>query len=212
MTKRQRTVIFGAMLLAAMAATPLIKASAKDWSVIRVGTEGDYPKFSYTDSSGKLHGWDIDLVNALCEQIKAKCEFITMPFDAEIPALLQGKIDMISSINITDERKKRIGFTNKHYNIPNRFVAKKDSGLSVTKQGLSGKTIGVTSWLDPGKLCSDNFADVATIKAYKSQDEANLDLVSGRIDATVAQELILQDQITEQASGRQFCLFWPRVN
>lgn len=186
-------------------------SAAKDWTKIRVGTEGTYPKFSFTDSAGNLQGWDIDIVRAVCEQMAAECEFVVIPFDAQIPALLQGKIDMIASINITEERKKTIGFSNKHYNIPNRFVAKKESGLSISKESLTGKVIGLQTGTIQENYVRDNFGDVITIKLYRSQDEANLDLVSGRIDLTIGQAVVLQDGFLGEPEGAGFEFVGPDI-
>jgi arginine/ornithine transport system substrate-binding protein len=186
-------------------------ANAKDWSTIRVSTEGDYPRFSYTDPTGNLKGWDIDIVNALCEVMHAKCTFTRMPFDAEIPALLAGKVDAISSISATDERKKKISFTDKHYNIPVRFVARKGSGLKITPEGLKGKTVGVQTGSIQERYADDNFGKVATIKRYQSQDAANLDLVNQRIDTTLAQVLVLQDGLLNKPQGKDFEFVGPEL-
>jgi lysine-arginine-ornithine-binding protein len=185
-------------------------ASAQE-KVIKVGTEGDYPRFSYTDTAGNLAGWDIDIVKAVCEEAKLKCEFVRQSFDGMIPALLAGKIDMISSINVTDERKKAIAFSDKHYNIPYRWVAKRTAGLEPTKDGLKGKVIGVQSGTIQENYVRDNFGDVAKIQLYKNQDEANLDLIAGRIDATIAQALVIQEGLLDKPEGKEFAAVGPEI-
>ena len=185
-------------------------ASAQE-KLIKVGTEGDYPRFSYTDTAGNLAGWDIDIVKAVCDEAKLKCEFVRQSFDGMIPALLAGKIDMISSINVTDERKKVISFSDKHYNIPYRWVAKRTSGLEPNKEGLKGKVIGVQSGTIQENYVRDNFGDVVKIQLYKNQDEANLDLIAGRIDATIAQALVIQEGLLDKPEGKEFSVFGPAV-
>jgi len=135
-------LIAGAALLAATGF-----ASAKDWSTIRIGSDATYPPFESQDSSGNIVGFDIDIMNAICADIKAKCTYVNQDFDGIIPALLAGKFDVIdSSISITPEREKTIDFTNKYYNTPAAIIAPKDSDLKgVTKADLAGKTIGVQS-------------------------------------------------------------------
>src|SRR5689334_18216746 len=68
-------------------------AAAGDWSTIRIGTEGAYKPFNYYDSAGHLQGFDIDLAQALCDRVGAKCEFVAIQFDGIVQALLDGKID-----------------------------------------------------------------------------------------------------------------------
>ncbi len=179
---------------------------------IKVGTEGDYPQFSYTDTSGRLTGWDIDIVNAVCAEAKLKCEFVRQSFDGMIPALLAGKIDLISSLNINEERKKMIAFTNKHYNIPGRWVAKKGSGFEPTKEGLGGKTIGVQTGSIYERYVADNFKDVADIKLYKNQDDVNLDLITGRVDATFAQALVMLQGFLATPEGAEFQVYGDPVD
>src|SRR6185437_6630070 len=92
-------------------------ASAKDWKTIRVGTDATYAPFESQDASGKIVGFDIDIMNAVCADIGATCTYVNQDFDGIIPALQAGKFDVIvSSLSITPDRQKVIDFTNKYYN------------------------------------------------------------------------------------------------
>ena len=83
-------------------------AQAQD--VVRIGTLSDYPPFEYKDASGQLKGMEIELGNAMCKHMQAKCEYVTMDFDALIPALKAKKIDaVLAQMSITAERKKSCG-------------------------------------------------------------------------------------------------------
>jgi arginine/ornithine transport system substrate-binding protein len=208
---RTRTIGHLGLVVAIGAALAAGHATAKDWKEIRVGTEGDYPRFSYTDSTGNLRGWDIDIVDEVCKRLQAKCTYTRIPFDGMIAALLANKIDLISSINISEERKKRIGFTHKHYNLPNRFVTRKGVALTVSKEGLKGKTIGVQNGSVQEKYVRDNFGDVATVKSYTTMDQVNLDLTAGRLDTAFGQVLVLQDSLLDKPEGKAFEFVGPLI-
>jgi polar amino acid transport system substrate-binding protein len=179
-------------VLALVAATGF--ASAKDWTTIRIGSDATYPPFESVDSSGKFVGFDIEIMDAICADIKATCSYVNQDFDGIIPALLAGKFDVIdSSISITPEREKTIAFTNKYYNTPAAIIAPKDSDLKgVTKADLAGKTVGVQSSTTHAAYAEKTFTD-STVKYYPSLDPAKLDLASGRIDALNDDVVVLTD-------------------
>ena len=158
-------------------------ASAQD-KVLKIGTEGAYPPFNNLTADGKLEGFDIDIANALCDEMKVKCEFVTQDWDGIIPALQAGKFDaIIASMSITPERAEKVDFTNKYYNTPPAIAAPKDSDIKgVTKEDLAGKTIGVATSTTHFNYSTKTYTD-STIKGYPSSQEFMLDLANGRLDA-----------------------------
>lgn len=157
-------------------------AQAED-SVLKLGTEGVYPPFNQLTKDGKLEGFDIDIGNALCEQMKVKCEWVTQDWDGIIPALLAGKFDaIVSSMRATPERAEKVDFTDKYYEVSPAFVVPKDSDLKgITKQDLAGKTIGVAAGTTHYNYLTHTHPG-STIKTYPSSPEEQLDLANGRLD------------------------------
>jgi polar amino acid transport system substrate-binding protein len=167
-------------------------ASAQD--KIRIGTEGAYPPFNFFDANGELQGFDVDIAKALCDEMGAECEFVAQDWDGIIPALIANKYDaIIASMSITEERKEKVDFSNKYYSTPPAMIVPKESDLAAADPAaLAGKSVGAQSATTHATYLEDKYTD-ASIKLYGTQDEANLDLVSGRLDAIVADSVVLSE-------------------
>lgn len=172
----------------------LSSAEAKDWSKIRIGTEGAYPPFNSLTSDGKLVGFDIDISNALCAEMKVECEFVTQDWDGMIPALQAGKFDaVIASMSITEERLQKVDFTNKYYNTPPAIVVPKDSKLTGTSDAdLKGILLGAQSSTTHSNYAEEKLPS-AELKLYPTPDEYKLDLANGRIDAAIDDVVVLSE-------------------
>lgn len=173
---------------------------AGQWSAnaeqIKVGFSPEsYPPFYTQDASGNWGGWEVEMTKAICAEAKLDCVFTPIPWDGMIPALKSKKIDVImNSMSITEERKKEIDFSDKYYNNPASIVGLKGQTFDATPEGLKGKAIGVQVSTNHAAYAKKHFGGTAAeIREYQTQDEANQDLVAGRIDATQAGAVVLSD-------------------
>lgn len=161
---------------------------------LKFGTEGAYPPFNNLTADGKLVGFDIDIGNALCAELKATCEWVVQDWDGMIPALQAGKFDAaVASMFITEERKTQVDFTQPYYRTPAAFLALKTSPLSGVSAGdLDGKTIGVQ-----GSSVYANYVETllpaSKLKAYGAIEDMFADLASGRVDAVNDDLIVLQN-------------------
>ena len=204
-TKLTLSALFAACLLT----TPVM---AKEWKTVRFGVEGAYPPFSWTDASGEIKGFDIDLANALCQQMAVKCELVAQDWDGMIPGLMARKYDaIIAAMSITDERRKKVDFTAKYAHIPNRFVAAKGTTLELTPAGMAGKRIGVQRATTHDKYLTDNFGSDVTIVRYGNADEAYLDLKAGRVLALLADASAIDQGLLSKAGGDKFEYVGPAL-
>lgn len=186
------------MLAAALIATT---AMAKAEDTIRFATEGAYPPFNERAADGSLIGFEIDLGQALCEKIKRKCEFLAQDWDGMIPGLLANKYDGIfASMAITEERKKKIDFTDKYYQTGGAFVTRKGATIDVNDKALGGKVIGTIPGTTQCYL-EKTFPD-ATIKVYETADSLYLDLVSGRVDAALSDAIAIDFGLLKTERGK----------
>lgn len=170
---------------------------------VRMGTEGAYPPFNFVNNAGKLQGFDIEIGNALCTVMKVDCEWVMQDWDGIIPGLLAKKYDtIVASMSITEERKKKVDFSKKYYVTPAKFVRKKGSGIEITDASLKGRTVGVQRATVAENFLRDNFGNLVKIKAYATQDEANLDFVAGRVDLLVADSVVLLEGLLNTDAGK----------
>jgi octopine/nopaline transport system substrate-binding protein len=185
-------------------------AQGKQWTKVRIATEGAYAPWNFTAPGGKLDGFEVDLANELCGRMKVQCEIVAQDWDGIIPALNASKYDVImAGMNITDKRLEAINFTRPYAGGPHGWGVLKSGPLaqlagtgdrySLTTQGdqakkvidtwrqqLKGKTIGVQVATTNGAFVEKYFKDVATIREYKTTEQHDLDLVAQRVDAIFA--------------------------
>ncbi len=179
-------------------------AQAQAITELKLGTEGDYPPFNALNEKKELIGFEIDYGNALCEKMKVKCTWVVQDWDGIIPALLTKKYDVIiAGMNATEERAKRVDFTATYTKTPISMIsAKATTSNDLTPAALKGKAVGAqgstihANWLE-------KFYKDSNIRLYPKQEDANLDLLNGRLDYIVADRLALEDFLN--AKGKDCC-------
>ena len=197
---------------------------------IKIGTEGAYPPWNSKDASGKLIGFEVELAWTLCRYIGQQCEIVEQDWDGMIPALIMRKFDAImAGMSITAERQKAISFSQGYADEVASLAVMKGSslegldtpaGINLTKPdaaakkalktltgALAGKTVCVqTATIHQNFLDSGDVGKV-NVRTYKTQDEVNLDLASGRCDAALAAAVAFSDYA--EKSGKPVVLTGP---
>ncbi|MFP3603751.1 ABC transporter substrate-binding protein [Paraburkholderia sp. SIMBA_053] len=183
-TTRVKTML-SAALLALMAASTM--ASAKEWNTIRIGVDPTYPPFESIAKDGTVVGFDVDLGNALCEKLKAKCVWVQSSFDGLIPGLRARKFDVIlSSMAANAKRREQIDFTDRLYRNQTRLIAKDSAHLLPEASKLAGKRVAVEQGTVQETYAREKWASSGVeVVAYPSYDQAYSDLTAGRVDAVL---------------------------
>lgn len=178
-------------------------ASAVHAETLRLGTEGAYPPFNYVTPEGKVAGFDIDIGLELCKRIGAECEVVAQDWDGIIPGLIAKKYDfIIASMFITEERKQQVAFTEPYYKAAMTHVVPKDSDITeFTDESLKGKVVGAQAGTTQGDYAVQMYPD-ADVRLYPTQDEASLDMASGRLDVMVGDMLPLLDFVEKTEDGK----------
>lgn len=168
---------------------------------IRIATESNFKPFSYLDTQGNLAGFEIDLANALCEEMKAKCEIVSQDWDSLIPSLQANKADAImAGMSITEERLKVVDFSDSYFDNTLVLIGKK--GDATTINDLAGKTVATQQATVSADYLAKNYPD-ATVKTYDKQDNAYLDLTAGRAELMLSDIMPVTDWLTTE-QGQSF--------
>jgi ABC-type amino acid transport substrate-binding protein len=180
------------VIAAAIGAVLLSSASAEE--TIKIGIDAAYKPFAYVEANGELAGFEIDLIHAVCAEIKAKCELSNVPWDGIFTALETGTIDMIgTTVTKTAVRLEKYDASRTIYRVGFAFMVPKDADISKGLDGLKGQPIGTIvgtqSYYDYIKNVLGEDAD---IRGYDTADAAVLDLDAGRIAAFQSDNLQLE--------------------
>ncbi|MGL5294304.1 MAG: transporter substrate-binding domain-containing protein [Aeromonas sp.] len=185
---------------------------AKETPVLRIGIEGAYPPFSWTEPDGQIKGFDIDMANALCDEMQVKCVLVKQDWGRIIAGLLSRNVDaIIASMDITPERLRKVDFTQKYQHISARFAAKRGTPLQLKEAFMQGKKVAVQRATTMDGYMTDNFP-TARIKRYGTIDEAYLELIAGRVDYVLADSVAISDGLLKQATGQTMAFVGPSLN
>lgn len=170
---------------------------------VRVGIAAEpYPPFASPDAAGNWVGWEVEIINAVCAAAEMECEITPTAWDGIIPALVSGRIDAImASMSITEDRLQTIDFSDPYYNTPTVIVGQRGMEMEATPEGLAGMVLGVQVSTIHQTYAQQYFEGETEIRTYQTQDEANQDLAAGRIDATQADSLAMDDFLNSEAGA-----------
>nr|WP_109591060.1 ABC transporter substrate-binding protein [Psychrobacter immobilis] len=186
--------------------SPDAAETAATGDVLRIGTEGAYAPFNYTNADGTLGGFDVDIANAICADMKVACEITAQDWDGIIPGLKAGKYDaIVAAMSVTPEREQQVSFTEPYFSNTLVFLAKKDSSFDpsnsddINAHSIAAQRSTISSqWLE--KVYPN-----ADMKLYDTLSNAFLDLGSNRVDAMVSDKLPALEWLGS-TSGSQYAL------
>jgi lysine/arginine/ornithine transport system substrate-binding protein len=183
-------------------------AAQAETNTLRFGVEASYPPFESKSPSGQLQGFDIDVGNAVCNQLKVKCVWVENTFDGLIPALQARKFDVINSaMNITAKRRESIAFTPPIYVVPMVMIAKRGSSLMPNVKSLQGKRVGVQQGSSQETFVKTHWEKAGvSIVSYQEQDQVYADLTAGRLDAAVQEAQTAQDGFLKKPAGQDYAI------
>lgn len=197
--KMIRCLISGAAIAVLLAVSAVSAAEP-----LKVGIAAEpYPPFTYKSADGSWTGFEVELAGAVCAEAGLECQITPTAWSGIIPALNSGKIDLImTSMSITAERDKVIDFSNPYYYTRGAYVASKDMDIEIP-EGLDGKILGVQAATTHAAFARDALGDSGVdVKIYDTQEQANRDLLAGRVDVVLADQIPMAEFVErDEAAG-----------
>lgn len=166
------------------------EGSAATGKVLRIATEGAYAPFNYTNADGTLGGFDVDIANAICVDMKMTCDISAQDWDGIIPGLKAGKYDaIVAAMSVTPEREQQVSFTEPYFSNTLVFLAKNDSTFDPSNSSdISSNSIAAQRSTISSQWLETTYPK-AEMKLYDTLSNAFLDLGSDRVDAMVSDKL-----------------------
>ncbi|EPR4992168.1 arginine ABC transporter substrate-binding protein [Vibrio navarrensis] len=169
----------------------LVSANVAAQQEIKFAMEATYAPFEYMDENNQIQGFDVDLANALCKQMQAKCSFHNQAFDSLIPALKFKRYDAaISAMDITEARLEQVSFTDAYYDNSAAFVS--IAGKVADQGALKGKRVGVQNGSTHQSYLLEQMAGVTAVP-YASYQDAFIDMKNGRIDSVFGDTAVVAE-------------------
>lgn len=192
-----------------MASTLLSPAFAAE--TVTIATDATFPPFESIDQNGKLVGFDIELMEAICKEATLDCNIIGAAWDGMFPSLIEGKYDaLISQLTVTEKRRKVVAFSDIYDHPIFRFVAKSGANITLTPDGVAGKVIAVQTGTPMDAYVTAHMPN-ATIKRYDSGSAPYLELANGRADLALGYQAQIVHSFLKTDDGKGYELTGPEM-
>jgi polar amino acid transport system substrate-binding protein len=164
-----------------------------------VGTDTPYPPFEF-GKAPDYDGFDIDMVNAIAEELGVETKYQDTSFDTIFTDVAQGKFDMVASAStITPERQQTVAFSDPYYSAQQALLVPTGSDIA-TVEDLDGKTVAAQNGTT-GKAYAEDETDAGTVQGYPNGPAAIAALKGGQVDATIIDQPVAQDAIDKGQTG-----------
>ncbi|MGG3467927.1 amino acid ABC transporter substrate-binding protein [Neobacillus pocheonensis] len=198
--KRLATIILVIAALFTIVTGCSSKSAGKEDNTLVIGIDDKFAPMGFRDENNKIVGFDIDYANAAAEKMGYKVKFQPIDWSTKEAELSSGRIDLIwNGYTITDDRKKKVLFTKPYLKNAQVVVTKADSNIT-KMDDLAGKIVGLQSLSSAADAldASPIKAKIKTVTEFADNVQALSDLKSGRLDAVVIDEVVINYYMTKE--------------
>ncbi len=211
-TRRMLALATYSLILLAGTGCAVVPAPENPWNEIRFGVEADVPPFEYRTAQGELAGLDIELGNALCAELNARCVWVDQPYATNIAALQAGHFDAIMPMTATPARREIVDFTHDLYALESRLVVRRGASLLPNPQSLKGKRVGVLAGTSREAFAKARWAPQGVVvRSFGPNAELIKSLLAGEIDATLQNTLEIKQALLNTPQGAAYAFAGPAV-
>ncbi len=194
-------LVFG---LLACVVTGCGSSEETDATVLRVATAAPYAPYESMNEAGELEGFDIDLGNAIAEELGYTIEWVNLDFDAALLEVQGGTVDMmIAGLSPSDERKEVMDFSTVYYSddTANMVVTLSSNGYTSVDD-----LVGLIAGCQDGTIQQTTVESILddysmTLETRKQYADIVLEIINGNIDFMVC----------EEANAIEFCNTYPEL-
>lgn len=178
-----------------------------DKDTLIVGLDDTFAPMGFKDENGEITGFDVDLAKAMGEKLGKTIEFQSIDWNMKETELNGGNIDFIwNGYSISDERKEQVDFSVPYLKNRQIIITLADSDIN-TKADLAGKAVAAQTGstavdaieAEPEVMATFNGGKPVT---YESNNDVLMDLEAGRVDAAVADEIIVRYYISKKGEEK----------
>ncbi len=196
-----RTAVITAFALLALGAG--LAQTDLEGRVLRVGSDTTYPPFELVNQSGEIVGFDIDVVDAICERINCVADFVTTAWDGIFPALAAGEFDMVASgVSITPERDEIVDFS-EPYLVVGQSITTRVEDAALSEEDFTAEsatlTLGAQLGTTNAQLGQELVGD-QRLRLYDTFNAAILALLNGDVDGVIIDDTAA-DAFVQQYAG-----------
>nr|WP_279326017.1 amino acid ABC transporter substrate-binding protein [Bacillus sp. FJAT-47783] len=171
----------------------------KEDGVIRVGTEGTYPPFTFHDDSGELTGYDVEVTKEVAKRLDLEVEFMETQWDAMFAGLDSERFDMIANqVGIKPEREEKYDFSTPYTVSTAVIVVHKDNNDIESFEGIDGKKAAQSLTSNYGELAQNNGAELVGVEGFNQAIEL---ITSNRVDLTINDKLSVLDYLKQKPNA-----------
>ena len=157
---------------------------------LKIGMDIPYPPFAMYDESGALVGFDVEIAEAVCRVIGRTCEIIPLPFEALIPAMESGKIDLsVAGMVPTPERKRVVDFTDRYFRSLSVYIQWGHTLHALKPEIIRGRTVAIQSGTLQGDYLMKQYGDEITILSTPAFEDVFVLMKEGKADLALVDGL-----------------------